>query len=60
MKDFISTILFLIAIASIGFAAGVEVASTYYEKEAVKKGFAEYGSTTGKWRWKEMRHDTNE
>ncbi len=48
-----------------GFISGVLVSAFMFciwskspkdfKKEAIKKGFAEYSQTTGKWQWKELK-----
>jgi hypothetical protein len=37
----------------LGFSAGADCAIKDYRKQAIDRGFAEYDSVTGDWKWKD-------
>jgi len=39
----------------IGAAAAWELSGRYWQEYVVKRGFAEYDSKTGNWRWKDSQ-----
>lgn len=53
MKDSIAVPLIIMGV-TVGFILGVLTERSRLREDAVKRGYAEYSPTSGKWRWHEQ------
>ena len=51
------TLLLIVVLLILGMAIGNMFTDVAWEKEAIKKGYAEYNQTTGAWQWKEIKSE---
>lgn len=52
-KELIAVAVLVILCFFVGVVAGANSEEDQYQKQAIEKGFAEYDSVTGEWKWKE-------
>ncbi len=52
--------LAFIAALAFGFALGATMGECKFQAEAIKRGYAEYNATTGKWQWKGDKTEATE
>ena len=53
IAELIVLIIMVVMVFLVGGAIGARDTREDYQKQAIEKGFAEYDSVTGEWKWKE-------
>ncbi len=52
--------LLVVGGCTLGFCIGAPIGEWRVEQQAIKRGYAEYNATTGKWQWKGDKPEATE
>lgn len=53
-------VIFMIPISIVVFGFGMHIKERSYQQEAIKRGYAQHNSQTGKWEWIEPKSLSNQ